>query len=51
MSHTANDSTGTYAVNLTNPKAATINLVAFYNAVKLDASKRVSIVESMKNEK
>ena len=46
MSHTANDSTGTYAVNLTNPTAATINLMAFYNAVKLDASKRVSIIES-----
>ena len=46
MSHTANDSTGTYAVNLTTPTAATINLMAFYNAVKLDASKRVSIIES-----
>ena len=46
MSNATSDHNGTYAVNLINPTAATINLIAFYNAVKLDSAKRVSIVDT-----
>ena len=46
MSNAKSDHSVTYTVNLINPTTATINLVAFYNAVKLDAAQRVSIVET-----
>ena len=46
MSSAASDHNVTYAVNLINPTTATINLIAFYNAVKLDSAKRVSIVDT-----
>ena len=46
MSSAASDHNGTYAVNLINPTTATINLIAIYNAVKLDSAKRVSIVDT-----
>ena len=46
MSNATSDHNVTYAVNLINPTTATINLIAFYSAVKLDAAKPVSIVET-----
>ena len=42
----SNATSVTYAVNLSNATTATINLIAFYNAVKLDAAKQVSIIET-----
>ena len=46
MSNATSDKSVPNAVNLINPTTATINLVAFYNAVELDSAKQVSIIET-----
>ena len=45
MSNATSDHNGTYAVNLINPTAATINLIAFYNADSFGGVEFYSIVK------